>query len=113
MRISSSSINLLEWASPTLIMAYRWYVIPLLVRNLSKINAQGTSEDAAADVAAFVSIFFEHFTQFKGRPFHMAGESYAVRTLIYVLLSSNPDLLLGTISSPIRVCRLRPKQQVD
>ncbi|EIN05318.1 hypothetical protein PUNSTDRAFT_145805 [Punctularia strigosozonata HHB-11173 SS5] len=35
-----------------------------------------TSEDAAADIAAFVVIFFEHFPQFKGRGFHMAGESY-------------------------------------
>ncbi|KAF8870097.1 Alpha/Beta hydrolase protein [Infundibulicybe gibba] len=27
----------------------------------------------AKDIAAFVSIFFENFSQFKGRPFHMAG----------------------------------------
>ncbi|TFK38771.1 serine carboxypeptidase [Crucibulum laeve] len=39
----------------------------------------GTTEDAAKDVAAFVSIFFEHFSKFKGRPFHMAGESYGGR----------------------------------
>jgi cathepsin A (carboxypeptidase C) len=38
-----------------------------------------TTEDAAKDVAAFVSIFFDTFSQFKGRPFHMAGESYGVR----------------------------------
>ncbi|KAF8959809.1 serine carboxypeptidase [Flammula alnicola] len=41
----------------------------------------GTSEDAAKDVAAFVSIFFENFSQFKGRAFHMAGESYGGRYL--------------------------------
>lgn len=42
---------------------------------------QPATEDAAKDIAAFVPIFFEHFTKFKGRAFHMAGESYAVRTL--------------------------------
>ncbi|KAH7919224.1 alpha/beta-hydrolase [Leucogyrophana mollusca] len=35
-----------------------------------------TTEEAAKDIAAFVAIFFENFSQFKGRPFHMAGESY-------------------------------------
>ncbi|KIP08636.1 hypothetical protein PHLGIDRAFT_126931 [Phlebiopsis gigantea 11061_1 CR5-6] len=34
-----------------------------------------TTEEAAVDVASFVAIFFEHFSDFKGRPFHMAGES--------------------------------------
>ncbi|KAH7911548.1 Alpha/Beta hydrolase protein, partial [Hygrophoropsis aurantiaca] len=38
-----------------------------------------TTEEAAKDIAAFVSIFFEHFATFKGRPFHMAGESYGGR----------------------------------
>ncbi|KAF9467031.1 serine carboxypeptidase [Collybia nuda] len=42
-------------------------------------EAVSTSEDAAKDVAAFVSIFFENFGQFKGRAFHMAGESYGGR----------------------------------
>ncbi|KAF8168542.1 serine carboxypeptidase [Crassisporium funariophilum] len=41
----------------------------------------GTSEDAAKDIAAFISIFFENFSQFKGRAFHMAGESYGGRYL--------------------------------
>ncbi|KAL0955699.1 hypothetical protein HGRIS_001920 [Hohenbuehelia grisea] len=40
-----------------------------------------TTEAAAKDVAAFVAIFFENFSQFKGRAFHMAGESYAGRYL--------------------------------
>ncbi|KAF4622848.1 hypothetical protein D9613_001368 [Agrocybe pediades] len=40
-----------------------------------------TTEEGAKDVAAFVAIFFEHFSQFKGRAFHMAGESYAGRYL--------------------------------
>ena len=39
---------------------------------------QSTTEEAAKDIAAFVSIFFENFSKFKGRPFHMAGESYGV-----------------------------------
>ncbi|KAI0779113.1 serine carboxypeptidase [Irpex lacteus] len=39
----------------------------------------GTTEDGAKDVAAFVAIFFEHFGKFKGRAFHMAGESYGGR----------------------------------
>ncbi|EIN13162.1 serine carboxypeptidase [Punctularia strigosozonata HHB-11173 SS5] len=38
-----------------------------------------TTEDAAADIAAFVAIFFENFSKFKGRGFHMAGESYGGR----------------------------------
>ncbi|TFK28424.1 carboxypeptidase Y [Coprinopsis marcescibilis] len=40
-----------------------------------------TTEEAAEDIASFVYVFFEHFTQFKGRPFHLAGESYAGRYL--------------------------------
>ncbi|GJE98978.1 peptidase S10, serine carboxypeptidase [Phanerochaete sordida] len=38
-----------------------------------------TTEEAAKDIASFVAIFFEHFGSFKGRPFHMAGESYGGR----------------------------------
>ncbi|KAI0056758.1 alpha/beta-hydrolase [Artomyces pyxidatus] len=38
-----------------------------------------TSEEAALDIAAFLAIFFENFSSFKGRAFHMAGESYAGR----------------------------------
>ncbi|KZT24362.1 alpha/beta-hydrolase [Neolentinus lepideus HHB14362 ss-1] len=40
-----------------------------------------TTEEAAVDIAAFVAIFFEHFSEFKNRGFHMAGESYAGRYL--------------------------------
>lgn len=40
-----------------------------------------TTEEAAKDIAAFVAIFFESFSKFKGRAFHMAGESYAGRLL--------------------------------
>ncbi len=45
--------------------------------NVSSIS-QSTTADAAVDIASFVAIFFEHFPKFKGRPFHMAGESYGV-----------------------------------
>ncbi|EIN08472.1 alpha/beta-hydrolase [Punctularia strigosozonata HHB-11173 SS5] len=36
-----------------------------------------TTEEASEDIAIFMTIFFEHFFKFKGRGFHMAGESYA------------------------------------
>ncbi|KAJ7073301.1 serine carboxypeptidase [Mycena belliarum] len=39
----------------------------------------GTTEEAAKDIAAFIFVFFEHFSKFKGRTFHMAGESYGGR----------------------------------
>ncbi|KAF8510936.1 serine carboxypeptidase [Hysterangium stoloniferum] len=39
----------------------------------------GTTEDAAADIAAFMRLFFNYFTEFQGRPFHLAGESYGGR----------------------------------
>ncbi|KAJ7288107.1 Alpha/Beta hydrolase protein [Mycena rebaudengoi] len=38
-----------------------------------------TIEEAAEDIAAFVAIFFAHFSKFQGRGFHMAGESYGGR----------------------------------
>ncbi|KAJ3561893.1 hypothetical protein NP233_g9919 [Leucocoprinus birnbaumii] len=40
-----------------------------------------TTEDAAADIAAFIAIFFDNFSQFQGRALHMAGESYGGRYL--------------------------------
>ena len=39
----------------------------------------GTTEEAAKDVAAFVAIFFAHFSKFQGRGLHMTGESYGGR----------------------------------
>lgn len=41
----------------------------------------GTTEEAAKDVAAFVSIFFETFKEFKGRELFLSGESYGGRYL--------------------------------
>ncbi|KAL6306731.1 Alpha/Beta hydrolase protein [Sparassis latifolia] len=40
-----------------------------------------TTEDAAKNVHAFVSIFFETFPQFTGRALHLSGESYGGRYL--------------------------------
>lgn len=40
-----------------------------------------TTEDAAKNIHAFISIFFETFSQFAGRPIHLSGESYGVRHL--------------------------------
>ncbi|KAH7100866.1 peptidase S10, serine carboxypeptidase [Auriculariales sp. MPI-PUGE-AT-0066] len=40
-----------------------------------------TTEEAAIDVAVFITIFFETFSQFQGRAFHMSGESYGGRYL--------------------------------
>ncbi|KAJ7105911.1 serine carboxypeptidase [Mycena epipterygia] len=40
-----------------------------------------STEEAAKDIAAFVAIFFAHFSKFQGRGFHMAGESFAGRYL--------------------------------
>ncbi|KAF7307577.1 Carboxypeptidase [Mycena indigotica] len=40
-----------------------------------------TTEEAAKDVAAFIAIFFAHFSKFQGRGLHLAGESYAGRLL--------------------------------
>lgn len=57
------------WATPFPII----YAHPSL-----KILTQSTTEEGAKDIAAFVAIFFENFSQFKGRAFHMSGESYGV-----------------------------------
>lgn len=38
----------------------------------------GTTEDAAKDIYAFVAMFFETFSQFQGRAFHLSAESYGV-----------------------------------
>ncbi|KAF9007860.1 Alpha/Beta hydrolase protein [Cyathus striatus] len=38
----------------------------------------GETVVSARNIAAFLAIFFQHFTKFKGRPLHMAGESHGV-----------------------------------
>ncbi|EJD07215.1 serine carboxypeptidase [Fomitiporia mediterranea MF3/22] len=40
-----------------------------------------TTEEASQDIAAFVAMFFETFDNFKGRNFHLTGESYGGRYL--------------------------------
>ena len=50
-----------------------------------------TTEEAAKNVYAFISIFFETFKGFSGRPFHLSGESYGVR---FFLVSSIKSLTL-------------------
>ncbi|KIJ27001.1 hypothetical protein M422DRAFT_191548, partial [Sphaerobolus stellatus SS14] len=40
-----------------------------------------TTEDAARNIYAFVRIFFDTFTQFQGRKFHLSGESYGGKYL--------------------------------
>ncbi|KAF8907224.1 Alpha/Beta hydrolase protein [Mucidula mucida] len=40
-----------------------------------------TTEDAAKNIHAFITIFFETFQQFSGRKLHLAGESYGGRYL--------------------------------
>ncbi|KAF9527152.1 serine carboxypeptidase [Crepidotus variabilis] len=56
----------------------------------------GTTEEAAKDIAAFVAIFFQNFSKFQGRPFHMAGESYGGRYIplfASAVYDQNPRLI--------------------
>ncbi|EKM57984.1 uncharacterized protein PHACADRAFT_206831 [Phanerochaete carnosa HHB-10118-sp] len=57
---------------------------------------KSTTEETAKDISAFVAIFFEHFSNFKGRPFHMAGMSYGGRfipTFASAVYDQNAQLL--------------------
>ncbi|KAJ6589383.1 serine carboxypeptidase [Mycena capillaripes] len=59
-----------------------------------------TTEEAAQDIAAFVAIFFAHFTKFQGRSFHMSGESYAGRYIpifAAAVYDQNPRLVKAGI----------------
>ncbi|KAJ7737094.1 Alpha/Beta hydrolase protein [Mycena metata] len=59
-----------------------------------------TTEEAAQDIAAFVAIFFAHFTKFQGRGFHLSGESYAGRYLpafAAAVYDQNPRLVKAGI----------------
>ena len=55
-----------------------------------------TTEDAAKNVHAFISIFFETFPEFAGKPIHLSGESYGVSASTsryqptYLLCSEGP-----------------------
>ena len=67
-------------------MASTLCVLPTSFSKLHPDIFQSSTEEAAADIAAFVAIFFEHFTQFKGKAFHMAGESYGVRVVMIAII---------------------------
>jgi len=59
-----------------------------------------TTEEAAQDIAAFVAIFFAHFSKFQGRGFHMSGESYGGRYLpvfAAAVYDQNPRLMKAGI----------------
>ncbi|KAJ6545213.1 Alpha/Beta hydrolase protein [Mycena capillaripes] len=59
-----------------------------------------TTEEAAQDIAAFVAIFFAHFTKFQGRGFHMSGESYGGRyvpVFAAAVYDQNPRLVKAGI----------------
>jgi len=90
MRICFSSINLLEWASLMLSLVKKscMLALPNQSYHMVIVFQKETSADAAEDIAAFVAIFFENFTKFRGRCFHMAGESYGVS--LATLLSNHP-----------------------
>ncbi|KAJ7739216.1 Alpha/Beta hydrolase protein [Mycena metata] len=63
--------------------------------------ADSTTEEAAQDIAAFVAIFFAHFTKFQGRGFHLSGESYAGRYLpvfASAVYDQNPRLVKAGIA---------------
>lgn len=64
-----------------------------------------TTEDAAPAVQQFVSLFFETFSEFKGRPFHLMGESYAVTSYSYsaaVLPRLSPSIQLTVHNISLR-----------
>ncbi|KAF7338843.1 Carboxypeptidase [Mycena sanguinolenta] len=59
-----------------------------------------TTEEAAKDIAAFVAIFFAHFSKFQGRGFHLSGESYGGRYLpVFAaeIYDQNPRLIKAGI----------------
>ncbi|KAI5116338.1 hypothetical protein M0805_009174 [Coniferiporia weirii] len=64
-----------------------------------------TSEGVGEDIASFLAIFFETFSKFKGRNFHLAGESYAGRVLpIYAAaIYDRNSALLAKGLTPIRL----------
>ena len=76
--------------------------------------------EAGDDIAAFMAVFFEHFTQFKNRPVHMTGQSYAVCAFSsYVsrqVFKEAPSIMFahtGSISSCICVQDIRPEHTAE
>ena len=78
-----------------------------------------TTEYAAKNVHAFLTIFIETFSQFKGRPLHLAGESYGVWTSITETLAQifndGPTIFrdgtspLSLVTCTIKIKSLEPK----
>ncbi|THH02964.1 hypothetical protein EW145_g6648 [Phellinidium pouzarii] len=64
-----------------------------------------TAEDAAEEMAAFVAMFFETFSNFRGCNFHLAGESYGGRVLpIYAAAIYDLNAVLAANSlTPIKL----------
>jgi hypothetical protein len=67
-----------------------------------------TTEDAAKNVHAFISIFFETFKQFSGRALHLSGESYGV-CINSIFMVTHSLIVLGPIPSRFRKRNIRPK----
>lgn len=61
-----------------------------------------TTEDAAKNVHAFITIFFETFSQFKGRRLHLSGESYGVS--FRILIGSNACIDITACLGPLSSC---------
>jgi len=61
-----------------------------------------TTEHAAQNVHAFITIFFEVFKQFEGRPLHLAGESYGVSDRLHDFELFQKFYIQGTVSSRLR-----------
>lgn len=66
-----------------------------------------TTEEAAIIVQDFIALFFETFTEYKGRPFHISGESYGVRQLLIqcsrslILVGSNPGRYIPVFAAQV------------
>ena len=65
-----------------------------------------TTEDAAKNIYAFITIFFETFPQFAGRPLHLAGESYGVSRHWGVSNGIDGEAFVGPVSPCLRKLHL-------
>lgn len=77
-----------------------------------------TTEDAARNVHAFITIFFETFSEFSGRPIHLSGESYGVSDTVVINIIGyfyQPARRDGTYqhSQAISSTRIRLQSRLD
>ena len=72
-----------------------------------------TTEEAAKNVHAFISIFFDTFSDFAGKPVHLSGESYGVSDCLSCLVFTHRSLISGPLSSRICELYLRPKPDLQ